>query len=123
MINFFKENLKYLREQRNMSQNSLSKLTNVSQATINRWESGENIPTIDNVIDIASVLHIPIEDLLGKDLRTGTSYEPTDEDFKQILISKGLMNESEEISDEDFKKLVNFMMANKDFIINKKEEP
>jgi len=121
MKNYFKENLKYIREKRKMSQNRLSKLTNVSQATINRWESGENIPTIDNVIDIASVLHIPIEDFLGKDLRTNTSYDPKQNDLKTILKEKGLLDENDEINDEDFNKLIEFAMANKDYIIKKEE--
>ena len=121
MKNYFKENLKYIRETRKMSQNRLSKLTNVSQATINRWESGENIPTIDNVIDIASVLHIPIEDFLGKDLRTNTSYEPTEEDFKKILKEKGLMNEKGEINKEDFDRLIKFADVVKEITNNEKK--
>lgn len=117
MKNYFKENLKFLREQKNMSQNSLSKLTNVSQATINRWESGENIPSIDNVIDIASVLKVPIEDIIGKDLRTNTSYEPTEEDLKRVLEKKGLLNKDGKL-DEDKIDRVNRIF---EVIIDKKE--
>ena len=72
MANFFKDNLKYIREKKELSKNKLGELTGVNQTTIGRWESGEITPTIDNVIDVMKALNVPLENLgefLGKDLR------------------------------------------------------
>ena len=68
MTNFFAENLKYLRNEKKLSQNKLAELANVNQATINRWESKEMSPNIDNINDVAKVLNISVADLLDKDL-------------------------------------------------------
>lgn len=71
MANYFKDNLKYIREKKKLSKNKLGELTGVNQSTIGRWESGEITPTIDSVIDLMEALQIPINYLgsfLGKDL-------------------------------------------------------
>lgn len=45
-----------------------------------------------------------------------------DEKYKQILKDKGLMDENDNINEEDFKKLIDFAIANKDFIIKKDKD-
>ncbi len=80
MANYFRKNLRYLREKKGLSKNKLGELTGVNQTTIGRWESGEISPTIDNVIDLMSALNIPIDQLgffLGKDLETNNDNEKT----------------------------------------------
>lgn len=122
MKNYFSSNLKYLREQKKISKNKLGEMVGVNQTTIGRWENNEMAPSIDNVIDVLNAFNLPISELgtfLGKDLQTGTSYKPTDDDFKNILKEKGLLDENDEINEEDFNKLIEFAIANKEFIIKK----
>lgn len=69
MTQFFNTNLKHLREKKGLSQNKLGALIGVNQTTIARWEDDNRIPTIDNAVDVAEALNIPLPDLLGKDLR------------------------------------------------------
>lgn len=69
MAEFFSTNLKYLREKRGLSQNKLAEKVGVNQTTIARWEDDNRIPTIDNALDVANVLNVPLPDLIGKDLR------------------------------------------------------
>lgn len=66
---FFSTNLKYLREKNGLSQNKLAEKVGVNQTTIARWEDDNRIPTIDSAVNVASVLNIPLTDLIGKDLR------------------------------------------------------
>lgn len=133
MTNFFKENLKYIREEKGLSQNKLSELTGVNQSTIGRWESGEMTPTIDNVIDLMNALHIPINELgnfLGKNLsihnineeKQETTEQEEMELLKNTLQRKGFLNENEEMTKEDFDKLMDFAKANKQFIMKDTEE-
>ena len=68
MSNFFSKNLKYLRESKGISKNKLGEMVGVNQTTIGRWETNEITPSIDNVEEVASVLNIPLPDLLIKDL-------------------------------------------------------
>ena len=121
MSNYFSQNLKYLREKRNLSQNKLADMIGVNQTTIARWEDDNRTPNLDNAIDVAKILNIPIPDLIGKDLKlSSTNNPPNDENiinYKQLLKNKGLTDEN--ITEEDAKKLIDFAIANKDFIIKK----
>lgn len=69
MADFFSTNLKFLREKKGLSQNKLARIVGVNQTTIARWEDDNRVPTIDNAIDVAKALDIPLPTLLGKDLR------------------------------------------------------
>lgn len=120
MKNYFSTNLKYLREKNNMTKSKLGELVGVNQTTIGRWESNIITPSIDNVVDVLNAFKIPISELgtfLGTDMKNNTSHEPTDDDFKKILRSKGI--DDNNITEEDAKKLIDFAIANKDFVIKK----
>ena len=120
MKNYFSTNLKYLRKKNNMTKSKLGELVGVNQTTIGRWESNIITPSIDNVVDVLNAFKIPISELgtfLGTDMKNNTSHEPTDDDFKKILRSKGI--DDNNITEEDAKKLIDFAIANKDFVIKK----
>lgn len=123
MSNYFSKNLKFLREKRNLSQNKLAEMIGVNQTTIARWEDDNRTPNLDNAIDVSRILNIPLHDLIGIDLRTNSINVPPNkeinEDYKKILKEKGLMDEN--MTEEDAKKLIDFAIANKDFIIKKNE--
>lgn len=86
MDNYFSSNLKLLREKKNMSQSELSrrtfqiaetenknrndndKIKPITQASIARWEIGENSPSIDNIVLLARALNISLPEFIGKDL-------------------------------------------------------
>lgn len=123
MSNYFSKNLKFLREKRNLSQNKLAEMIGVNQTTIARWEDENRTPNLDNAIDVSRILNIPLHDLIGIDLRTNSINVPPNkeinEDYKKILKEKGLTDEN--ITEEDAKKLIDFAIANKDFIIKKNE--
>lgn len=109
MKNYFSTNLKYLREKNNMTKSKLGELVGVNQTTIGRWESNIITPSIDNVVDVLNAFKIPISELgtfLGTDMKNNTSHEPTDNDYKQLLKEKGLMDENENINEESLNKLL-----------------
>lgn len=86
MENYFAKNLKGLREKAGLSQSELSritqricenynkdveddkKLTPITQASIARWEAGENSPSVDNLVLLKNALGIDLVDLIGKNL-------------------------------------------------------
>ena len=121
MSNYFSKNLKFLREKRNLSQNKLAEMIGVNQTTIARWEDDNRTPNLDNAIDVSRILNIPLHDLIGIDLRTNSINVPPNkeinENYKKILKEKGLTDQN--ITEEDAKKLIDFAIANKDFIIKK----
>ena len=86
MENFFAKNLKSLREKKGYSQSELSRITQkiceaynktveedkrlspITQASIARWEAGENSPSVDNIVLLRHALGVDLVDLIGKDL-------------------------------------------------------
>ena len=64
-----RENLKEiifaLRRSRELSQNEMGKLLNVSGRTIRRWEAGTAIPTMDDIVKICNEFGIKLEDIFG----------------------------------------------------------
>lgn len=77
----FKENLKYYRELSGLSQYMLGERlsTPVSPKTISSWEVGRTEPTLATVIEIATILNVPVEKLLDEQVQNEDSvlkYDP-----------------------------------------------
>lgn len=122
MKNYFSKNLKFLREQKRLSQNKLGELANVNQTTIARWENEEMAPSIDNVIELSKIFNIDLADLLGRDLQLNEARKQLTEKeememLKNTLKKKGFLDENEELSEENFNTLIEFAKANKQFIM------
>lgn len=92
MANFFSKNLKFMREKKGLSQTKLAEKIGVNQTTIARWEDDNRVPTIDNAVDVANALNIPLPDLLGKDLmlNNDNSKNVYDEKIKELETSTGI---------------------------------
>ncbi|MBE6156958.1 MAG: helix-turn-helix transcriptional regulator [Firmicutes bacterium] len=121
--NFTNKNVKYLRETNNIPQSKLAKDLKIDQSTLAKWENSTRQITLDWAIKISDYFKIGIGDFISKDLhiKTISSIPTTDEEYKEILKEKGLMDENENIDKEDFKKLIEFAVANKDYLIKKDE--
>lgn len=123
MNNYFSKNLKYIREKKlKISQNKLADIINTSQTTIARWEDENRIPSIEKAIDVSIALNIPLNDLIGKDLSLNVSNDTKEQElilFNSILKNNCFLNENENITEEEFNNLIDFIKANKSFIIKK----
>ncbi len=121
MAEFLNNNVKFLRTKNGISQQGLADKVGIDRSTVSRIENNEIETTIDNAIKIADALNVSLYDLVGKDLRTNNISNPpnneTNVNYKQLLKNKGLTDEN--ITEEDAKKLIDFAIANKDFIIKK----
>jgi len=61
----FSENLKMLRKERNLTQEQLAELLNVSRQAVSKWESGNGYPETEKLLGISKKLNISIDKLLG----------------------------------------------------------
>lgn len=74
----FAENLRTIRTKRNLTQGDLAKALGVSRSTISMYESGNRAPEFDTVEQIARILHVEPQDLLGWTYKTkinGDAYQ------------------------------------------------
>ena len=60
----FSENLRRLRLQNGWSQQALAEKLHVSPKTVSKWETGENRPDIDTVVQLARVFDVTTDALL-----------------------------------------------------------
>ena len=61
----FNENIKYLRKREGMTQEDLAEKLNVSRQSVTKWESGQALPDIEKVKEIAYMFSVSVDALIG----------------------------------------------------------
>jgi len=61
------ENIKRLRKQKNITQETLAERMHVSCAAVSKWERGETLPDISMVLPLASYFGVSTDEILGLD--------------------------------------------------------
>lgn len=102
MARFFNKNLKFIRQNRGISQQELADKLKLDRSTISRWENDEMDVTVGNAIQVADFFNIPIEEFTGKDL---TIDKNTQFDELELLFSK-----NKDILTEDDKETIRFIV-------------
>lgn len=107
------QNIKICRERANITQQELARKIRVGSATIEKYESGEQIPDTNTVLKISTVLDIPASELLEQDLQTnrnGIDYE-----IEQLVTEIGtkkaklILRKAKEFSEEDFLRVMQML--------------
>ena len=62
----FKERLKELRIERNITQQELGHLVNMSKMAISHWEKGHSEPSITQLIILSNYFEVSVDYLIGK---------------------------------------------------------
>lgn len=70
-----KDKLKKLRIKHEMSQETLAQELHVSRQAITKWENGNGIPEISNLIAISKLFHISVDALIKDDMELETKQE------------------------------------------------
>lgn len=60
----FHEQLRFLREERNLSLEELSKLSQIGVEKLTQYEKGERIPSLQTILKLSNVLEVPTSNLL-----------------------------------------------------------
>ncbi len=86
------EKLQYYRKKEKMSQEELGGKLLVSRQTISLWETGQTLPTLDNLIKLKEIFKVSIDELLceanedtGEEVpKESHTFKYSQEDLKQI---------------------------------------
>lgn len=64
------------RKGRNMSQEDLASVLNVSRQTVSKWETGDTLPDVYNAVALANLFHVSLDELVTgvQNSYTGSSY-------------------------------------------------
>lgn len=87
----FAENLKRIRESRNMSQQELADKLGVAQSTVGMWEANKRTPKLAELNRMARVLNLTVSRLLGQ----------AKDDKKVEIIKNEIYIDGEKVSDLD----------------------
>lgn len=61
------EKISELRNRQNLTQQALAKSLGVTRSSVNAWEMGISIPSVEKIIDLAEFFHVSVDYLLGVD--------------------------------------------------------
>lgn len=118
--NYTNINVKYLREKKGISQTKLAKDLNIDTSTLAKWENNTRQITLEWAIKLANYFDMDVGNFISVNQITNTSSKNVSkEEYKNILKEKGLINDDDNITEEDAKKLIDFAIANKDYVIKK----
>lgn len=79
---YLAQNLKYLREQKGMSQADIADLLgNIGQRAVSKWEAGESEPSLDTIIQLSEYFSVTLDDLILYDLKPPIPYYVTNLKF------------------------------------------
>lgn len=93
MIHKVGERIGSLRKERNMSQEELATLLNVSRQTVSKWETGDTLPDVYNAVALANLFHVSLDSLvLGSRMKyTSSSYMAELKDTRQRINLKAMI--------------------------------
>ncbi len=78
------EFLKELRKEKNMTQEQLAEMLNVSGRTVSRWETGSNMPDLDILIELADFYDVDIRELIDGERKSEKMDAETKDTLKKV---------------------------------------
>lgn len=126
------------RKRLGLTQEQLAKKLNTSRSNVANWENGQNMPSVDLLLKCSSLFDCDVMYLAGyQDNRNDNNkssipepeYDETINNEKNnelnlltsILKKKGVLNENEDLSEENYNRLIEFAKVNKPFIMKDKD--
>ena len=116
------ENIRNARINKKLSQQQLAELISTKETTfgntaISNWENGTSKPDADTICLLCGALDVDANYLLDWNEKKAT--KNIKDKLKKALQENNFF-ETEELSEENFNKLMKFIEKNKEFIIDKK---
>lgn len=79
----FGENLKNIRKYKKISQEELAERLGVSRQSISKWETGENYPSMTNIMCLCDIFNCPINEFVHEDM---VDIDLLDEEIKMNVV-------------------------------------
>ena len=74
--------LKELRKEKGLTQEQLAETLNVSRRTISRWETGNNMPDLDLMVEMADFYQVDLRELMNGERKN----EQMDKEMKETIL-------------------------------------
>ena len=83
----FAENLKQVRKEKNLSQEELAELLDVSRQAVSKWEQGIGYPEVEKLLLMANRLNISLDSLLATEIAKENDLNNTNISGKIVITS------------------------------------
>ena len=103
----FKDAIKRVRIDNNLSQDEFGKLFSIRKSTISNWELGKATPTYETLVKIANHFNVTTDYLLGIE---------TPEKWRKSLIEAGILDYNDNVSYTELKNAIQLYKEYKDII-------
>lgn len=106
--NYTNKNVKYLRESHGIAQSKMASDLKIDQSTLAKWENGSRQITLEWALKLADYFDLDVGTFISKELLHSEPPKQKDsnDEYKQILKSKGLMDDNEKIDKESLNKIL-----------------
>lgn len=117
------ERLKFALDECDIRQKDFAEKLNVTQQAVSRWCQNITQPDNKTLVKIAQLLDVSIDYLLGNDENiTDNDIELLEKlALRNALVKAGFMEKSDDLSDEELTKIMNFLVNNKDILKKHKD--
>lgn len=88
------ERIKYLREQKGMTQADLAKQLGITRSSVNAWEMGISVPSTQYIVELSNIFKVSTDYLLGVERSASISVAGLTE--KDVQLVHGLIAHLEE---------------------------
>ncbi|MGD6968144.1 helix-turn-helix domain-containing protein [Rossellomorea vietnamensis] len=113
-MSHFGQNLKLLREERNISQEELAMRARLGKKTIEKYESGCQIPDTQTILKLSTVLDVPASEMMEKELLENHP-QGIDHEIEQLISEIGtkkaklILRKAKEFSEDDFLRVMQML--------------
>lgn len=73
------ERIQKIRKEQEMSQEELAKKLLISRQTISQWETGQTVPSLDNIYRLKEIFNISFDDLMNESINESDFEKPIEE--------------------------------------------
>ena len=88
------ERIKYLREQKGVTQADLAKQLGITRSSVNAWEMGISVPSTQYIVELSNIFKVSTDYLLGVERSASISVAGLTE--KDVRLVHGLIAHLEE---------------------------
>ncbi len=104
------QNIQMFRKEQGLTQAKLAQMMSVSRSTIAMWESGKSSPDNFDIIKLAALFNISVDELLGVSTGKGSDTIPEDSTSYSIsLDEQALLNLYRNLNSEGKKKAADYI--------------
>lgn len=108
-MNFFGSNIRYLRKQRNMTQDELADILGYkSFTTIQKWESGLSEPNLKILKQIADIFKVDIDKLAKVDLSLNTNLSKPSQSIASTQNQEIILKTFNQLNNEGQEKAITY---------------